>query len=77
VKWIVLLTQVVELVLKLVQLLAAKKKEAEVEKLDENPGEWFNDHFNGVSKPDANTSEQTETAKFDDSAERRNVSEQS
>lgn len=74
-KWIILLSQIAELVLKLVQLFAAKKKEAEVEKLDENPGEWFDGHFNGVSKPDASSSEQAETAESADSSRRRNVSE--
>jgi hypothetical protein len=74
-KLVALLVQILTLVNKFINLLQAKKKEAEVEKLDQNPGEWFDSHFNGsVSNASgdelSHSADQTKIAESDDSERR-------
>jgi len=69
-----LIVQLLTLLNSLIMIIRARQKEIQVEKLEENPGEWFDGHFNGVSRDDidSSTTDQAASAEHNNS-ERRDV----
>ena len=75
-KFVVLLFAVVELVKLVLRRMKQQEKEKAIERVRENPGDWFDGHFNSLPDSDvpkdADTASETNTAESDHPRRRRN-----